>query len=240
VPAPEPEPDVVLVSPTQAPPAPPPAASAPAPARGWFLEEPEEAGLEFLEPEAEAEAVEAQPIEAEPVAEVEVEPMTETAFADELDSLLDQVFAADAAAAESPEPPRAGSQIVVSPLFQSFAVDEMVAVIQGLHLLTFEPRQFIIREGDAGDSLFMLTSGSVRAFRKNTAGKQVKLAELEEGAFFGEGSILTGRPRGASVVAWTSCELLELDRATLDSIVATHPHVLEVLKEFAAQRARRA
>jgi CRP-like cAMP-binding protein len=41
-------------------------------------------------------------------------------------------------------------------------------------------------------------------------------------------------------VAWTPCELLELDRATLDSIVATHPHVLEVLKEFAAQRARRA
>ena len=240
-PAPEPEPEVVLVSPTPPPSAPPPAASAPAPAREWFLEEPEEAGLEFLEPEAEAEgdAAEAPPIEAEPVAEVEVEPMTETAFADELDSLLDQVFAADAAAAESPEPPRAGSQIVVSPLFQSFAVDEMVAVIQGLHLLTFEPRQFIIREGDAGDSLFMLTSGTVRAFRKNAAGKQVKLAELTEGAFFGEGSMLTGQPRGASVVAWTPCELLELDRTTLDSIVATHPHVLDVLKDFAARRARR-
>ena len=33
--------------------------------------------------------------------------------------------------------------------------------------------------------------------------------------------------------------LLELDRATLDSIVATHPHVLDVLKEFGAKRTRR-
>ncbi len=215
-----------------------PSPPATAPVRGWFLEEPEEAGLEFLEPEAEA--AEAEPIvEAEPMPEVEAEPMSDSAFASELDSLLDQVFAADAAAAKSPEPPRAGSQIVVSPLFQSFSVDEMVAVIQGLKLLSLEPRQFIIREGDAGDSLFMLTSGTVRAFRRNAAGKHVKLAELAEGAFFGEGSILTGQPRAASVVAWSPCELLELDRATLDSIVATHPHVLQVLKEFAAQRARR-
>jgi CRP-like cAMP-binding protein len=67
----------------------------------------------------------------------------------------------------------------------------------------------------------------------------VLLGELTEGAFFGEGSILTGQPRAASVVAWSACELLELDRATLDSIVATHPHVLDVLKEFGAKRSRR-
>jgi hypothetical protein len=244
IPAPPPAaplPDIVLVEPSPLTAAPPPvAAPAPPPEREWFLEEPEEAGLEFLEPEgeAEAEAAQAEPIvEAEP--EVEAEPMSDSDFASELDSLLDQVFAADAAAAASPEPPRGGSQIVVSPLFQSFSVDEMVAVIQGLRLHTYEPRQFIIREGTAGDSLFMLTSGTVRAFRKNAAGKQALLGELTEGAFFGEGSILTGQPRAASVVAWTPCELLELDRATLDSIVSTHPHVRDVLKDFAAKRARR-
>ncbi len=229
---------IVFVDPDPPTIAPPPKAPAPPPDRDWFLQEPEEAGLEFLEPEAEAEPAEAEPIvEAEAAPEVEAEPMSETDFASELDSLLDHVFAADAAAAS--EPSREGSQIVVSPLFQSFSVDEMVAVIQGLKLLTYEPRQFIIREGHAGDALFMLTSGTVRAFRMNAAGKQALLGELTEGAFFGEGSILTGQPRAASVVAWSPCELLELDRTTLESIVATHPHVLDVLKEFAAQRARR-
>ena len=130
-----------------------------------------------------------------------------------------------------------GAQIVVSPLFRDFSVDELVAVIQGLKLLTYQTKQIILREGDRGESLYMLTSGTVKAFRKNANGKQVLLAELTEGAFFGEGSILTGKPRTATVVAWEECELLELDRPTLDSITQTHPHVWDVLQEFAAKRA---
>jgi cAMP-dependent protein kinase regulator len=84
----------------------------------------------------------------------------------------------------------------------------------------------------------MLTSGRVRAFRKDPAsGKQVKIGDLMEGAFFGEMSILTGKPRMATVVALMRCELLELDRPTLDRITQTHPHVWDVLREFAEQRA---
>jgi CRP-like cAMP-binding protein len=79
----------------------------------------------------------------------------------------------------------------------------------------------------------------VRAFRKDASGRQVKLGDLSEGVFFGELSILTGKPRSATIAALTSCELLELDRPTLDSITATHPHVWEVLREFADQRTQR-
>ncbi len=126
---------------------------------------------------------------------------------------------------------------MVSPLFRDFSVDEMVAVIQGLKLLTFERGQAILREGQPGGSLYTLTSGRVRAFKKDPAtGKQSQLGDLKEGAFFGEMSILTGQPRMASVVALTRCELLELDRATLDGITKTHPHVWDVLREFAEKR----
>jgi Cyclic nucleotide-binding domain len=215
----------------------------PPPARDFFLEEPEEGGLEFaedepseiLEPIVE---VEAEPLaDAEPLLEAEPDPMSDAAFADEVTSLLDDLFPASVSvdedgAAGSPS----GAQIVVSPLFRDFSVDELVAVIQGLKLLTYEPKQIVLREGDRGESLFMLTSGTVKAFRKNAQGKQVALAELSEGAFFGEGSILTGKPRTATVVAWEECELLELDRPTLDSITKTHPHVWDVLQEFAAKR----
>jgi CRP-like cAMP-binding protein len=144
----------------------------------------------------------------------------------------------EAAQHATPSEPAAGRQLVVSPLFKDFSVDEMVAVIQGLRLLTCAPRKIILRQGDPGDSLYMLTSGRVRAFVKNAQGKQTPLADLAEGAFFGEMSILTGKPRSASIVAVTDCELLELDRATLDRIVASHPHVMDVLKEFARARSR--
>jgi hypothetical protein len=173
------------------------------------------------------------------------EPMSAGQFADELMGLVDSVFqefpdAGPAAAAPAPVegPPRGGSQIVVSPLFRNFSVDEMVAVIQGLKLLTFERGNFILREGQAGGSLYTLTSGRVRAFKKDAAtGKQAQIGDLAEGAFFGEMSILTGQPRMASIVALTRCELLELDRPTLDEITKAHPHVWEVLREFAEKRA---
>jgi cAMP-dependent protein kinase regulator len=159
-------------------------------------------------------------------------------FADELMSLVDNVFQEFPAQASqsAPAPQRSGSQIVVSPLFRDFSVDEMVAVIQGLKLLTFERGQVILREGQPGGSLYTLTSGRVRAFRRDASGKQSPIGDLAEGAFFGEMSILSGRPRAASVVALTRCELLELDRPTLDEITRAHPHVWDVLREFAEKR----
>jgi hypothetical protein len=171
------------------------------------------------------------------------EPMSAGQFADELMGLVDSVFqefpeAAPAAATAPEGSPRGGSQIVVSPLFRDFSVDEMVAVIQGLKLLTFERGQAILREGQPGGSLYTLTSGRVRAFRKDVVtGRQNQVGDLKEGAFFGEISILTGQPRMASIVALTRCELLELDRPTLDEIAKTHPHVWDVLREFAGKRA---
>jgi hypothetical protein len=169
-------------------------------------------------------------------------PMSAGQFADELMGLVDSVFqefpgtpAAPAPAAAAP--PRGGSQIVVSPLFRDFSVDEMVAVIQGLRLLIFERGNVILREGSPGGSLYTLTSGRVRAFKRDPGtGRQSPLGDLAEGAFFGEVSILTGQPRMASIVALGRCELLELDRPTLDEITKTHPHVWDVLREFAEKR----
>ena len=44
----------------------------------------------------------------------------------------------------------------------------------------------------------------------------------------------------ASVVALSRCELLELDRPALDGITQSHPHVWDVLHEFAEKRAAQA
>lgn len=193
--------------------------------------------------DAGGQAVEAEPETGSVEIEAEVEgtePLTDNVFVDELMSVLEEAFPSGLEAPfTQPIAPASGgsAQIVVSPLFRHFSVDEMVAVIAGLNLLSYERGQVIIREGEQGHSLFMLSSGKVKAFRKGPAGKQEPIAVLEEGAFFGEGSMLTGKPRAASIVALTECELLELDRATLDSIVQQHPHVMDVMREFAAERA---
>jgi hypothetical protein len=228
-------------------PEPPRAASVPAPVedRDLILEEAAPVGFDLVDIEVEVEPdpieldIAATALEAEPLPD---DPRADADFAQELLAVIEDVFPSGPAgpAPAAPAATAGGQRIVVSPLFQDFAVDEMVAIIQGLRLLTFERGDVILREGERGDSVYMLASGRVRAFIRAADGRQQPVGDLAEGAFFGEISILTGQPRTATIVAASRCELLELDRATLDAITGDHPRVWDVMREFANRRARRA
>jgi tetratricopeptide (TPR) repeat protein len=159
--------------------------------------------------------------------------MSEAAFSAQM---LDAIQHALKKPAAAPPAASAPSGAAGSPLFSSFSQDELIAVMQGLRLLSFEPGDIIISEGDAGDSLFVIASGIAKAFVRKD-GKQTLARSMGEGTFFGEISILSGKPRTATVTAATACELLELDRATLDGITQAQPNVRQVLEDFYVQRA---
>ncbi|MFN7973643.1 MAG: cyclic nucleotide-binding domain-containing protein [Acidobacteriota bacterium] len=129
---------------------------------------------------------------------------------------------------------RAG--IASTPLFSEFSEDELLAVIHGLRLQSYDAGDIVFAEGEPGNSLYVIAEGSVRVFVKNTMGRNMALRELPEGSFFGEISILSGTPRTATITAATRCELLELDRPTLDAISEKHPHVRQILQEFYDRR----
>jgi CRP-like cAMP-binding protein len=130
-----------------------------------------------------------------------------------------------------------GPGLLASPLFEDFTDDELLAVIRGLRLLTFEAGDIIITEGEPGQSLFVLTTGTVKVFVRDPGGHNVALCPLGEGAFFGEIATLSGRPRSATVTAASRCEMLELDRPALDAILKVHPRVRDVLEEHYIARA---
>ena len=64
----------------------------------------------------------------------------------------------------------------------------------------------------------------------------MRVRVMGEGEFFGEISLLSGQPRTATVTAATRCELLELDRPTLEDIHKRRLRVLEVLRDFYQKR----
>jgi CRP-like cAMP-binding protein len=147
-------------------------------------------------------------------------------------------------AAEAPAAPVDGPTLrayrpglLANPLFEDFSEEELLAFIHGLKLLTFEPGDVIITEGEPGQSVFILTTGRVKVFVRGPDHRSVPLGALGEGSFFGEISTLSGRPRSATITAAAACEILELDRAALDAISASHPRVRSVLEAFSAARA---
>ncbi len=135
-----------------------------------------------------------------------------------------------------PEAEPEGEAPIHSPLFGDFNREELLAVIRGLNLLTFDPGEILMTEGESGSSLLILTTGVVRAYVMNDMGHNVEVRTMEEGEFFGEISLLTGKPRSATITAATPCELLELNKTALDEISKDHPHVMQVVQEFHDQR----
>jgi len=86
--------------------------------------------------------------------------------------------------------------------------------------------------------MYVISSGEVKVYTRGT-GKSgtVYLAKLGEGDFFGEVSVLTGKPRTATITASQPTELLRLDKEKLDNALAKHPGVRKVLDEFYRKRA---
>jgi hypothetical protein len=146
------------------------------------------------------------------------------------DVLVKTAQPAAATVAASPGPP-----IAASPLFDDFDEAELLEVIHGLQLRSYEPGDVVVVAGDAGESLFVVASGTVKAFVPTREGHKL-VREMDEGQFFGEISILTGGERTATITAKTRCELLELDRATLDDIAQRRPRVRDVMNAFCRQR----
>ena len=123
-----------------------------------------------------------------------------------------------------------------SALFPGFSPDELAALMGGLQLRTFAAGEIVVAEGEPGDSLFLITTGSVKAWIRGRDGRYALVRRLGEGDFFGEISILTGQPRTATIVAASPCELLELGRTALDGITATYPRVGDILRRFSEER----
>ena len=100
------------------------------------------------------------------------------------------------------------------------------------HLTPFEADQhaLIIREGDPAGPLYILQKGRARAFT-GVNGRELNLAFYREGDFFGELSILNGAPRGASVEAFTDCQLLALEPNDVLDLRSRFPEFDKLLSE---------
>jgi CRP-like cAMP-binding protein len=224
--------------PTNAAPEPPTTAApetAPEPAAPAAEAASDTAALESLfasPPEAPGQAA-AEP----PAPEAAAVPPPEEAFHGQLLDMIQDILHQPGSPLPEPEaPPHPEAQLIASALFAGLSDAELLSVIQGLELVTCEPGQVLFTEGEPGDSLFILTTGSVRAWIRNPIGHSVQVREMKEGDFFGEVAVLSGSPRSATLVVAAPAELFRLDRPTLDRISAAYPKVRATLEAAYQER----
>ena len=89
---------------------------------------------------------------------------------------------------------------------------------------TYEAGDVIVREGDAGDSVFLIGSGSVEVVL-GVGGQTIVLSVLLSGETFGEMGLFERRPRCATVRACKPCVLLEIKGKDLGRLAEAQPEL---------------
>ncbi len=125
-----------------------------------------------------------------------------------------------------------------SALFSAFPKEALEDLLASTNLRSYQEGDIIVTEGEEGHSLFLLVSGEVKVFTRGERGEHLLLAELGAGDFFGEVSLLTGKPRTATITAKSVVNAIELTTKAVDGIAADHPGVREVLEDFYESRAQ--
>lgn len=101
----------------------------------------------------------------------------------------------------------------------------------------FPAGSVLVKQGDEGDSLFVISQGSVRVYTEATDDEPEKtLATLAPGAYFGEMSLLTGATRSATLTANSDTVAYEITKASLKPFIANNNQLLKALSQHMADR----
>jgi CRP-like cAMP-binding protein len=109
-----------------------------------------------------------------------------------------------------------------TPFFSTLDETELDAVAKCVVSKSHPAGSVIIKEGALGECLYLVRSGLVRV-EKDRGGRTIKLAELGEGAAFGEMSLIDSAPTSATVTAVEPSELLEIGRLDLNVLLNWNP-----------------
>jgi small-conductance mechanosensitive channel len=120
-------------------------------------------------------------------------------------------------------------------VFRALDAEKIDRLARRLRLAPFGPGEVILREGDPGDSLYVLRSGEV-AVRVNVRGQARDLTTLKAGQFFGEMSLMTGESRSATVVAKTDVECYIVSKDAFQEILEQKPELAATISEILAKR----
>jgi len=123
-------------------------------------------------------------------------------------------------------------------IFAPLSKEQLVILSRNARLLPFGTGEFLIVQGEKGDSLFVVNRGSVEISILGPDGSKIALAELGPGESFGEVSLLTGEQRSATVRALEDAEAVVVTKEDLQGIMKETPSLAESLSLQLEKRLR--
>lgn len=124
-------------------------------------------------------------------------------------------------------------------IFQGVSPDAIATLTSHLQPASFPLGHIVFHEGDAGDQLYIITSGKVKIGRSGPHDKESLIAILGPADMFGELALFDPGPRTSTVTTLTKVEALTMDRSALHFWISARPEIAEQLLRVLARRLRR-
>ncbi|MCP4131690.1 MAG: cyclic nucleotide-binding domain-containing protein, partial [bacterium] len=121
------------------------------------------------------------------------------------------------------------------PVFNHLDVGLFEEVLKKVELVTIAEKQEIFKQGDVGDTFFLIRNGEVNVYRKQD-GEDHLIAILAEGQFFGEMSLLLHEPRNASIETTKETSLVKISSSNFLDIVGKDKRMTDELQDVVVQR----
>ena len=126
------------------------------------------------------------------------------------------------------------------PMFADLSTNELNEVSEICHPVVYPPGDRICREGQQGDFMLIIESGSVFVYRETPLGEKAELANLERGAILGEMSLVDNGGRSANAVATVQVHAFKMYRKEFMQLRAgMSPVAFKLMKKIALTTCRR-
>jgi CRP-like cAMP-binding protein len=126
--------------------------------------------------------------------------------------------------------------LATSPLFRPFNRQQQMDLIRRFDGHEVAPGTVIIREGDAGQGLFVVLAGEVEVCKQQPNGSELALARLRAGEVFGEMSLINNQPTTATVRAARPSTILFLAREYFQRLVQALPAIRKYFEDLSQHR----
>jgi len=121
-------------------------------------------------------------------------------------------------------------------IFEHLAVDELAAVAAVTEQVAITENEQVIKEGDPGDTLYLIMEGEVAVIKEQEAGREIELDRMGAGDSFGEMALFEDIPRSATIRTVKPSRMLILHKQAFREIVREYPQIaLDICKALSGR-----
>ena len=122
------------------------------------------------------------------------------------------------------------------PIFKSLIKDDIEQIANNAERIHYNTNEYIIKQNDTGDSLYIIADGVVGVKVENEKGDLILVSKLGVGDFFGEMSLMTGEPRTANIISEIPCVVLKVSKKIMKEILSKNNEVVDSISNILTKR----